>query len=250
MFVQSIRTGLPVAGARVELVGSNGLPVHSPRRPMPTAGAQLPRPADGGATREDAAADPGAKGRRHVVHAAPLERARSWTSRASTPAASKARESAQQLSTYLFSDRGIYRPGETAHLGVITRTADWKASLAGLPLDVEITDPRGLVVSRNAGDAVARRRSTRSPIPASRRRRPARIRRWPTSCEDERRRETLGSTSFRVQEFEPDRMKVQLDSRATAALDWLAEDRRGEGATSRSRTCSASRRAAGAWKAR
>ena len=43
-------------------------------------------------------------------------------------------QSAQQLSAYLFSDRGIYRPGETTHLGVITRTADWKASLAGLPL--------------------------------------------------------------------------------------------------------------------
>ena len=35
-------------------------------------------------------------------------------------------KSAQQLSSYLFSDRGIYRPGETTHLGVITRTADWK----------------------------------------------------------------------------------------------------------------------------
>jgi uncharacterized protein YfaS (alpha-2-macroglobulin family) len=56
--------------------------------------------------------------------------------------------SAQQVSAYLFSDRGIYRPGETTHLGVITRTADWKASLAGLPLDVEITDARGLVVNR------------------------------------------------------------------------------------------------------
>ena len=52
-------------------------------------------------------------------------------------------KSAQQVSAYLFSDRGIYRPGETTHLGVITRTADWKSSLAGLPLDVEITDARG-----------------------------------------------------------------------------------------------------------
>ncbi len=57
-------------------------------------------------------------------------------------------DSAQQLSAYLFSDRGIYRPGETTHLGMITRTADWKSSLAGLPLEVEITDARGLVVSR------------------------------------------------------------------------------------------------------
>ena len=90
-------------------------------------------------------------------------------------------QSAQQLSAYLFSDRGIYRPGETTHLGVITRTADWKASLAGLPLDVEITDPRGLVVSRTAGEGVRRRRSTRSPTPARRARRPAPTRRSPTS---------------------------------------------------------------------
>src|SRR5207247_1457676 len=59
-------------------------------------------------------------------------------------------KSAQQVSAYLFSDRGIYRPGETTHLGLIARTADWKASLAGLPIEVDITDSRGTVVSRNA----------------------------------------------------------------------------------------------------
>ena len=57
-------------------------------------------------------------------------------------------ESAQSLSSYLFSDRGIYRPGETMHFGLITRSADWQATLSGLPLTVEITDPRGLVVSK------------------------------------------------------------------------------------------------------
>jgi uncharacterized protein YfaS (alpha-2-macroglobulin family) len=59
-------------------------------------------------------------------------------------------KSAQQVSAYLFSDRGIYRPGETTHLGLIARTADWKSSLAGLPIEVDITDSRGAVVSRNA----------------------------------------------------------------------------------------------------
>ena len=82
----------------------------------------------------------GREGRGHVVPAVHAPAGASSTSRASTPAASRTRESAQQLSAYLFSDRGIYRPGETTHLGVITRTADWKASLAGLPLDIEITD--------------------------------------------------------------------------------------------------------------
>ena len=79
-------------------------------------------------------------------------------------------KSAQQLSTYLFSDRGIYRPGETTHLGAITRTADWKASLDGLPLDLEITDPRGTIVSRSqltrVGGLLRRSQLTPAPPPA------------------------------------------------------------------------------------
>ncbi len=132
-------------------------------------------------------------------------------------------KSAQQLSTYLFSDRGIYRPGETTHLGVITRTADWKASLVGMPLDVEISDSRGMIVSRSElklSAASFDEISYTSP-PAA-----------PTGTyqavaylvKDERRRETLGSTSFKVQEFEPDRMKVQLELSDHAIDGWLRPD--------------------------
>ncbi len=38
---------------------------------------------------------------------------------------------------------------------------------------------------------------------------------------DQRRRELLGSTSFKVQEFEPDRMKVQLTLTDQPANAWL-----------------------------
>jgi uncharacterized protein YfaS (alpha-2-macroglobulin family) len=50
------------------------------------------------------------------------------------------------LSAYLFSDRGLYRPGEEIHAGVIVRTQDWKESVQGVPLRLEITDPRGVSV--------------------------------------------------------------------------------------------------------
>ena len=59
---------------------------------------------------------------------------------------------AGQLGAYLFSDRGIYRPGDEIHVGMIVKAADWgkdgTASLAGLPLETEVTDARGLVVRR------------------------------------------------------------------------------------------------------
>ena len=115
--------------------------------------------------------------------------------------------SAQQLSSYLFSDRGIYRPGETTHLGMITRTADWKSSLTGLPVDFEISDPRGNVVRRDkiklsgtAFDEVAF--TTQPTAPTGTYQATA----W--LPKDEKHREMLGSVSFNVQEFEPDRMKV------------------------------------------
>ena len=59
----------------------------------------------------------------------------------------------------------------------------------------------------------------------------------------------LGSTSFKVQEFEPDRMKVRLDLSDKPAEGWLRPVRR-EGPTSPWRTCSASPPATGAWRAK
>src|SRR5690606_8715391 len=51
-----------------------------------------------------------------------------------------------RLSAYLFSDRGLYRPGETAHIGSIVRSGDWQGMLAGLPVELMVRDPRGLPV--------------------------------------------------------------------------------------------------------
>ena len=43
MFVQSIRSGLPVDGARIEMIGSNGQPVLAATTDA-TGRAQLPKP--------------------------------------------------------------------------------------------------------------------------------------------------------------------------------------------------------------
>ena len=59
---------------------------------------------------------------------------------------------ADQLNAYLFSDRGIYRPGDTFHIGMIIKSADWTKPgakpLAGLPLEAEVLDARGLSIKR------------------------------------------------------------------------------------------------------
>jgi uncharacterized protein YfaS (alpha-2-macroglobulin family) len=221
VFVQSIRSGAPVAGARVDLVGSNGQPV-------------LAAMTDG-AGRAHLSAPPQSAIRERTPQMIVVERDEDMSfmpfraggrdldlSRYDTGGVQSA-ESAQEVSAYLFSDRGIYRPGETTHLGVIARTADWRASLTGLPLDVEITDPRGLVISRRqltvsagAFDELAYTSQTSAPTGT--------YEAAAYLVKDEKHREVLGTTTFKVQEFEPDRMKVQLELAATPIAGWLRPD--------------------------
>ena len=50
-----------------------------------------------------------------------------------------------------YSDRGVYRPGETAHLAAIVRQGESQsAPPVGLPVEVEVIDPRGRVLQRHS----------------------------------------------------------------------------------------------------
>jgi uncharacterized protein YfaS (alpha-2-macroglobulin family) len=220
VFVQSIHTGLPVDGARIEVIGRNGQGVAA----ATTAnGGRAPLPKFGEWKREkaplmllcqkdsDYSFLPLATAQRS------LDESRFDTGGVENAASS------QQVSVYMFSDRGIYRPGETAHLGLIARTADWKSSLAGLPVEIEIADARGAVASRDSLklSPAAFEDITFTSQPAA-----------PTGTyqatafliKNDKNREILGSTSFKVQEFEPDRMKVRLDLSDKPIEGWLRPD--------------------------
>ena len=49
------------------------------------------------------------------------------------------------VEAFVFTERGVYRPGDTIHAGVMTRRRDWQPVLEGLPLAITIRDPRGQV---------------------------------------------------------------------------------------------------------
>jgi uncharacterized protein YfaS (alpha-2-macroglobulin family) len=218
VFVQSIQNGTPVSGARVEVIGANGEPVAAATTDSDGRAqfAKLPNTLQRERNpllllvRKDADFSfmPLSAGGRYLD-----------TSRFETGGVENA-ESAQQLSSYLFTDRGIYRPGETAHIGMITRTADWQSSATSLPLDVEITDARGNIVQRNkvklsqaAFDEITF--STQATAPTGTYQATV----W--LPKNERRRDLLGSVSFDVQEFEPDRMKVRLDLGDKTFPGWM-----------------------------
>ncbi|HVO29220.1 MAG TPA: MG2 domain-containing protein, partial [bacterium] len=110
--------------------------------------------------------------------------------------------SAKAYRASIYSDRGVYRPGDTAHLAAILRDDAGVAPPKGLPVALKLTDPRqqlarNVVLKTNEGGMV----SLDVPFEAF-----ADTGRWEakvTVADAE-----VGNYAFNVEEFVPERMKV------------------------------------------
>ncbi|HSK00742.1 MAG TPA: MG2 domain-containing protein, partial [Kofleriaceae bacterium] len=111
----------------------------------------------------------------------------------------------------VFADRGVFRPGDTAHVVAIVRDAKDKAPDAALPIDVKIVDPRAkvarkLTLSTNGSGVIAFDHA----LPAF-----ADTGHWRVqlSVADK----PLASYSLQVEEFMPERMKVTATAKTPQA---------------------------------
>lgn len=221
VFVQSLRSGAPVTGARVQILGRNGLPLVQNTTDA-TGRASLPSVA-----------------RRERTETPTLYVVRHGNDMAMLPYGRHARylnlsrfdvggvtddDLPDGLSAYLFSDRGLYRPGDEIRVGVVVKSRDWKRDLTGVPLEATVTDPRGVVIRRHklrpgrAGFEELRHVTSDSALTG----------RYTFSLrlvQDGQGAGLLGSTSVRVREFLPDRMKIHASLSARAPRGWIHPDK-------------------------
>ncbi len=144
VFVESITLGKPVANAVISVLGKNGLPILT-RTTDADGHVNFPTLKDFIDEREP------------TVYLAQLnndvafmpfnnfERQLNF-SRFDIGGVYNNGEELQTLSAYVFSDRGIYRPGDTVHVAMIVKQAYVQPQPAGLPLEATVTDPRGMTV--------------------------------------------------------------------------------------------------------
>ncbi|OYV47314.1 MAG: hypothetical protein B7X12_01465 [Halothiobacillus sp. 20-53-49] len=232
VFVQSISTGQPVANAQVKVIAENGETLltqttdaqghaHFPtlagfkREQKPvmfsvyhTDTALAGSPAVGGT---DFSFLPIAGGDTSLNYA-----------RFDVGGAPSA-ASAGELSAYVFSDRGLYRPGDTFHIGLIVRAASWQQNIAGVPLSIELIDPRGMTVAKQAisPDQSGFMQWQYTPSET------APTGAWTVNLyliHNEDETTLLGSTSVQVKEFEPDQTRVTAQLQPATIGGWVKPD--------------------------
>ena len=128
-----------------------------------------------------------------------------------------------QLTGYLFSDRGIYRPGDLFHIGLIVRAASWSRSVAGIPLQAEIVDSRGVTVKQMPLTMDASGFGELDYTPAE----TAPTGTWTVNLyivKDGKADAQIGSTTVQVKEFLPDRMKVEAKLSQQVPEGWVKPD--------------------------
>lgn len=224
VFVQSIADGTPVAGATVDIIGRNGLPVLTETT---DAAGHVHFPELRSFQRE----------RQPVLYLARrgsdssfIPTSEQWDTRGRSLDLSRFQIGGVQsnadrgaLSAYLFSDRGIYRPGEEIRAAALIRSQDWSRSFDGVPLRLEITDPRGTVIRRDtfvpgsAGFGEIRQ-PTRETSPTGTYTLAISI------VRNDNHGDLIGSTTVQVRDFQPDRLRISATFSAQSADGWVSPD--------------------------
>ena len=112
------------------------------------------------------------------------------------------------VDAFLYTDRGIYRPGETVELVALVRD-DKADAMSGLPVGLRLLRPDGIEVEKRqlTGDRLgalssraSRCRATRASAPGG------------SNCGSTRRRRRSARAEFRVEDFVPPQLKVELSA--------------------------------------
>ena len=217
-FVHSVATGRPIAGARVEVLGKNGLPVLS----AATDGrghARLDSAADFKRDRAPAVIVVKHGGDTTFVPYRRRDRQLTWSG-FDVGGERVGADAAEELKAALYTDRGLYRPGETVRLFGIVRRGDI-AAVPGMPVELRIEDARRRLALR-----------TRSTLPAdglltwsfdTRLESPTGRYRANVYLIDEEGRyvRALGGASFSVEDYRPDRLRIRAAVEGSPEHGWV-----------------------------
>jgi uncharacterized protein YfaS (alpha-2-macroglobulin family) len=122
----------------------------------------------------------------------------------------KGRETPGPLDGFVYTERGVYRPGEDVHIAALVRDATGKA--ASLPVTLIVTRPDGVEHSRyTLKDRGLGGRDITLPLAAS-----SMTGTWRAKLHTDPEKDPITQVSFLVEDFVPERLDLKLEPPATA----------------------------------
>ncbi|MDH3230602.1 MAG: alpha-2-macroglobulin family protein [Alphaproteobacteria bacterium] len=114
------------------------------------------------------------------------------------------------VDAFIYTDRGVYRPGETVNVVVLARD-DSAAALSELPVKLRILKPDGTQhnIVDLTGDPAAGGYHFALPLSRS-----ARTGQWSVQAVLDPKAAPVGIATFQVEDFVPERMEVSLEARS------------------------------------
>lgn len=128
-----------------------------------------------------------------------------------------------KLDAYLFSDRGIYRPGDKFNIAMVVKSGNWAKNITNIPLEMVLTGPRRTTLME---------KRFRLPQYGFHEMNYTTSETSPTGnytlslyiVKDNRRRSLIGSTTVKVEEFIPDRMRISTSFSEQRFNGWVSPE--------------------------
>ena len=217
VFVQSIRNGVPVAGAEVSLLGRNGVALF--QRTTDRDGQVVFPSTEGFRASQEPTAYVVRYG--NDLSFIPFDRRQRQLNYSSfnVGGVRASHRSNDTLNGYVFTDRGIYRPGETAHLGFIVKDEPLN-NVENIPVEVAVRSPRGQEVLAQRlmlpqmgffdQDFSSQLTSETGTYQVA----------LYLVRDNKYRGRVIGSGSFRIEEFQPDTLKINSRLKDVPSQGW------------------------------
>lgn len=222
IFVQSISTGLPVSNAEVEIIGLNGNTLVKTTTDR-NGHAVLPYTPSKEYFAEHKPVAYVVKTSSDLSFMPYSEYGRSLDYSNYDIGGEYGVTDPKKINAYIFSDRGMYRPGDKANIGIIVKAGDWSIDLKNTPLECEVTDSNESVVftkriqlSSSGFEEISFSTQENSPTGKYS------INLYLLKIyEDRTERNYLTSTTIKVEEFLPDTLKINTHFDPIPADGWI-----------------------------
>lgn len=220
-YVQSIAQGKPIAGATVSVLGKNGLPLLS-RISDEQGHVSFPRLSDFTDEREPAVYLASINSDVSFIPFNRFDRQLNLT-RFDIGGIYSSNQELHSLSAYLFTDRGIYRPSDEVHVGMVVKQAYAQLQPPGLPLQLTVVDPRGITIrdeklTLDSSGYLTTDFTTSAVSPTGQYSINLYI------VKDNHEQSLLGTTSIRIAEFQPDRMRITSSLSQSQTKGWISPE--------------------------